>query len=62
MTLIVEYSPGVNLGVSPPLRYYDGPLPFTQGEDSLTAPSVRPGGTVNTVIRNGTAVPVWRTQ
>ncbi len=58
----VEYTPGVNLKVTPPSQYYEGPLPFTQGAGSLTAPSVRVGGTVNTVIRNGTAVPVRRVQ
>ncbi|MBP8259891.1 MAG: hypothetical protein KA118_09545 [Verrucomicrobia bacterium] len=58
----IEYYPGVNLKVTPPTRHYEGPLPFTQNADTLTAPSVRAGGTMNTVIRNGTAVPVRRAQ
>ena len=54
----VNYPVGSTLNVSPPAGnfYIESPLPFTQGANVLTAPSLRQPGTINYLIRAG-AVP-----
>ncbi len=52
--LQVQYNPGLNYQISlPTVQSTVGPLPFAA--DTLTAPSIRLPGTLNTIIRNGTA-------
>jgi RHS repeat-associated protein len=57
----VQYPVGSTLNISPPSGYFNQPLPFTQGANILTAPSLRAPGTMNMLIREG-AVPAGRTQ
>jgi RHS repeat-associated protein len=54
----VKYSAGSTLNVNPPAGnfYVESPLPFTQGANTLSAPSLRQPGTMNYLIRDG-AVP-----
>jgi RHS repeat-associated protein len=54
----VNYSAGSTLKVNPPSGnfYAESPLPFTQGANTLSAPSLRQPGTMNYLIRDG-AVP-----
>jgi hypothetical protein len=55
--LQVQYNPGLNYQVSlPTVPSTTGPLRLAA--DTITAPSVRLPGTFNTIIRNGTAVPI----
>ena len=49
----VEYPASPALNISPPSGYFEQPLPFTQGANVLTAPSLRAPGTVNMLIREG---------
>lgn len=39
-----------------PGSYFAGPMPFTQGANILTAPSLRSPGTTNLLIRQGAEV------
>jgi hypothetical protein len=57
----VQYPVSPTLNISPPSGYFSQPLPFTQGANILTAPSLRAPGTVNLLIREG-AVPAGRIQ
>jgi RHS repeat-associated protein len=57
----VEYPVSTPLGIDPPSGYFNQPLPFTQGANILTAPSLRAPGTQNLLIRQG-AVPAGRVQ
>jgi hypothetical protein len=57
----VEYPVSPTLNISPPSGYFNQPLPFTQGANILSAPSVRAPGTINMLIREG-AVPAGRMQ
>ena len=57
----VQYPASPTLNISPPSGYFNQPLPFTQGANVLTAPSLRAPGTVNLLIREG-AVPAGRIQ
>ena len=55
--LQVQYSPGLNYTITPPpAGYTAGPLPFAA--DTLTTESIRLPGTLNTIIRNGSATVV----
>ena len=51
----VNYPSGSTLNVNPPAGnfYIESPLPFTQGANVLTAPSLRGSGTINYLIRSG---------
>jgi RHS repeat-associated protein len=51
----VNYPAGSSLNVCPPTGnfYIESPLPFTQGANVLTAPSLRQPGTTNYLIRSG---------
>jgi hypothetical protein len=57
----VQYPSSPTLNISPPSGYFNQPLPFTQGANILTAPSLRAPSTVNMLIREG-AVPAGRIQ
>jgi hypothetical protein len=57
----VQYPVSPVLEINPPAGYFSQPLPFTQGANVLTAPSLRAPGTFNFLIRNG-AVPAGRVQ
>jgi len=52
----VEYPVSSTLHIDPPSGYFNAPLPFTEGANVLTAPSLRAPGTINLLIRDG-AVP-----
>jgi hypothetical protein len=55
--LQVQYNPGLNYNISlPTVPSTTGPLSFAA--DTITAPSVRLPGTLNTIIRNGSAIPI----
>ena len=57
--LRVQYEVGLNYRiVPPPSRYFMGELPLAA--DTVTTESIRLPGTFNTLIRNGSAVPVPR--
>lgn len=57
----VQYPASPTLNISPPSGYFNQPLPFTEGTNILTAPSLRAPGTVNMLIREG-VVPAGRIQ
>ena len=57
----VNYPVSPTLNINPPSGYFNQPLPFTQGANILSAPSVRAPGTINLLIREG-AVPAGRIQ
>lgn len=52
----VRYPLSKPLLVNPPAGYFSQPLPFTQGANILSAPSVRAPGTINLLIRAGVEV------
>lgn len=57
--LRVQYDPGLNYRlIPPPSRYFAGELPLAA--DTVTTESVRFPGALNTLIRNGSAVPMQR--
>ena len=58
----VQYPVSPTLVINPPPSlYYESSLPFTQGANILTAPSLRAPGTINLLIRQG-ATPGMRIQ
>lgn len=52
----VKYPLSTPLKINPPSGYFAQPLPFTQGANILTAPSIRATGTNNLLIRQGAEV------
>lgn len=52
----VRYPLSKPLLINPPARYFSQPLPFTQGVNILSAPSLRVPGTTNLLIRAGAKV------
>jgi RHS repeat-associated protein len=57
----VKYPNSPTLSIDPPSGYFNQPLPFTQGANILTAPSIRAPNTTNLLIRQG-ATPGKRIQ